>query len=198
MSLYDELVLAALRRWRMRRRSKRAPALSAATVDGTLAQITGRVRAIDGAILAAPATGTPCVAYSIRVYEPSRAEPGALAVNKPFDCLELVPFVVECELGRVIVDCPFAELAGFSVHRANQMHEVHWTDFCDARGLSPASVGEETIVEPGAVITVVGTSLRRQIAPGRETGFRETSTELCLVGDFDRPLLLISVAAPGA
>ena len=191
-------VLSVLRTWRMRRRLARAPVLSVQTVDGTLVKVTGRVRALDGKMLAAPTTGTPCVAFAIRVFEPSRGEPGGFEPNKPFECVELVPFAIECEgLGMVVVDCPFAVLDGFHVHRGKQMHDVHWTDFVDARGLSPSSVGAESAVETGATITVVGTSLRRRTAPGREAGFRDASTELCLVGDFDHPVVLIAVRDAG-
>lgn len=177
-----------------RRRAKKRIAaeevLTAATPDGELAHVNGVVRALERT-MHAPTTGRVCVAFACRVYEPSRAEPGSFEPNKPFDCVELVPFAIECELGRVIVDSQFAELV-VPEHRASLMHDVHWTDFCDARVLSPASVGVESPVMVGDIVTVLGTTMRRTAVPGREADFRESPTQLCLVGDFDHPLLILS------
>jgi hypothetical protein len=78
------------------------------------------------------------------------------------------------------------------------MHDEHWTEFCDVRALSPSSVGIERVVVDGMRVAVVGTTVWRQVAPGRESGFREMATEVCLVGDFDHPVVVIAVDVVGA
>ena len=180
-------------RRRARKRMKEAESLSASTPDGTLVRVTGTVRKLDMHLLA-PTTGRPCVAFSIRVYEPSQHEPGGMGQSAPFDYVELVPFAIENEeLGRVVIDSQFADLL-VPEHRAERLSDQHWTDFCDARALSPSSTGTERPIMNGDIVTVLGTSARRATPPGKEAGFRESPTQLCLVGDFDHPLLIIDEA----
>jgi hypothetical protein len=87
-------------RRRAKKRIAAAEALTAATLDGELAHVSGVVRALEMTMFA-PTTGRVCVAFACRVFEPSRAEPGGFEPNKPFDCVELVPFAIECELGSL-------------------------------------------------------------------------------------------------
>lgn len=183
-----------------------AEALTAATRDGVRARVTGIVRALERT-LHAPATGRACVAFSVRVTEPSRQVPNnffdrVLAVFHPrnpkiawgddeLTYVELAPFVIDdAQLGKVVIDSNFGELVGFEMVRPAKLHDRYWTDFVDDRGISPVATGIEAAVLEGATITVVGAVARRQAPPGAEAGYREAPTELCLVGDFDRPLLL--------
>jgi hypothetical protein len=174
---------------RARKRIEQLAELTAATPDGTRARASGTVRLLERE-LHAPASGTPCVAFVVRVIEPRGHDPGRFEPNKPFDCVELVPFAIECTVGRVIVDSAFAELVLDEQPRVKRMHDVHWTDFVDARKLSPAAIGLERFVKAGDSITVGGTLARRTALPGAEMGFRESPSQLCLIGDFDHPLLV--------
>ena len=176
---------------RARKRVAKLAELTAATPDGDMARVTGVVRLVERE-LRSPATGTPCVAFAIRVYEPKVGDPGGFEPNQPFDCVELVPFAIECALGKVLVESQFAELVIPEQPRAQGMHDEYWTDFCDARALSPVSTGVESFVKPGDTITVAGTIARRTTTPGAEAGFRESPTQLCLIGDFDHPLLVLA------
>jgi hypothetical protein len=99
--------------------------------------------------------------------------------------------VIEHEtLGRIVIDSQFADLV-LPEHRVEQLHDRAWTDFCDARQLSPASGGSERPLIAGAKATVLGTLQRRATKPGGDAGFRDLPTQLCLVGDFDHPLLIL-------
>lgn len=177
-------------RRRARKRIVAEPALAADTADGCLVHVTGIVRHLE-MVLRSPTTGRAVVAYSVRVHEPSRHEPGGFEPNAPFDCVELVPFAVENEvLGRVVIDSQFAELV-LPEHRAEKLHDRYWTDFCDERRLSPSSTGIERPLLAGANATVLGTLQRRVAKPGGDAGFRDAPAQLALVGDFDHPLLIL-------
>jgi hypothetical protein len=177
-----------------RRRAKKRiadePELVAETPDGCVVHVTGVVRSLE-IVLRSPTTGRAVVAYAVRVSEPSRHEPGGFDQNVPFDCVELVPFAIEhATLGRVVIDSQFADLV-LPEHRVERMHDRYWTDFCDERRLSPSSGGVERPLLAGANATVLGTLQRRSTKPGGDAGFRDAPSQLCLVGDFDHPLLIL-------
>lgn len=177
-------------RRRAKHRIAESDALAADTPDGALAHATGVIRALD-MVLRSPTTNRAVVAYSVRVTEPSRHEPGGIDRSAPFDSVELVPFVLEhATLGRILIDSQFAELV-IPEHRVEAMHDRAWTDFCDERRLSPASSGVERPLIAGAPITVLGTVARRPGKPATEAGFRDAPARLCLIGDFDHPLVIV-------
>jgi hypothetical protein len=83
-------------RRRAKKRIENEPALVADTPDGTLVHVTGVVRSLE-MVLRSPTTNRAVVAFSVRVVEPSRHEPGGFDANVPFDCVELVPFAPHAE-----------------------------------------------------------------------------------------------------
>jgi hypothetical protein len=177
-------------RRRAKKRIAREAELVAETPDGCSVHVTGVVRTLE-MVLRSPTTGRSVVAYSVRVSEPSRYEPGGFEQNVPFDCVELVPFVIEhATLGRVVIDSQFADLV-LPEHRIEKLHDRSWTDFCDERRLSPLSGGVERPLLAGATATILGTLQRRATRPGGDAGFRDAPAQLCLVGDFDHPLLIL-------
>lgn len=193
-----EVLRRAFRPRRLRKRISATPELTASTPDGRPARVTGVVRLLEQE-LRGPATGRPCVAFAVRVHEPKLREPMGFEPNTPFDCVELVPFVIESKIGRIVVDSQFAEFLDLAEVYLEKTHDVYWTEFVDRRALSPTSTGAETLVVEGETITIVGTSLRRQSVPGKESGFRESPVQLCLIGDFDHPVLLVGgIAKQGA
>lgn len=165
-----------------------AEELTATTADGVLAQVTGIVRRADRE-MRAPMSARPCVAFAVRVTEPHHHEPGSWSAPEPYDCVELVPFEIECDAGRVLIVSDFAEL-DLPIMPTGRPDDETWTAFCDHRRLSPVSHGEERLLPIGARVTVIGTTERAIIAPGREAGFRDAETQLRLVGDFDHPIVI--------
>ena len=169
----------------LRKRFETYRELTASTADGAPARVSGIVRKAER-VLAAPRSGTACVAYSVRVREPVGPE-SAQNSSEPY--VDLVPFVVECALGRIAIESQFGELAITGAEVAN-VNDDTWTAFVDARRLSPIATGTEAMVCVGDRVTVAGTTMKRPTQPGRESGFRDELTEVCLVGDFDHPLLI--------
>ena len=180
--------------------------LTATTPDGARALVTGTVKPLERT-LHAPATGRPCVAFSVLVTSPSESgvpnnlfdrvlaifapRPKMSWNEDPLVYVELVPFVIEnAQLGSVVIDCQFADVRGFERVQPKKLHDRYWTDFVDDRQISPVATGIEQAVLAGDTISVVGTVTRRQATPGAEAHYREAPAELCLVGDFDHPLVL--------
>lgn len=176
-------------RRRARKQLEAAAPLAEDTPDGVLARVTGVVRAVEWT-LKAPLSGRTCVAFAVRVTEPNGHDGGSFSNAAEFDCVDLVPFAIEAAGHKIIIDSEFADIV-MPAHQLASVDDAAWTDFCDARRLSPVSAGVETPLIVGTTVTVVGTTLRRMTAPGRDIGYRESPSQLCLVGDFDHPLLII-------
>ncbi len=175
-------------KWRLERRIEGFAELAASTLDGARARVTGIVHRLDRD-LQAPRSGRACVGYAVRVHEPGSHEPGGFDPNTPYVVVDLVPFAIECAAGKVIIESEFADVA-LPFGEGEPFDDDAWTAFCDRRRLSPVTRGIESVVVPGMRLTICGTTMRRPIAPGAETGFRDGATEVCLVGDFDHPLLI--------
>lgn len=143
-------------------------------------------------VLHAPASGRPCVAFAVRIFEPSRHEPGGLDGTAPFDYVELCPFALECELGTIRVDSQFAELhVPHDRIGDDRIDRQRWLAFCEDKHASPASHGAEALILPGERVTLAGIVQRRQDRPGPgELAYRDGAAALWLVGDFDGPLLI--------
>lgn len=174
--------------WRRRRLLATSPLLMDDTADGTMVQVTGRVRALEH-VLYAPASGRPAVIYRIAARDMAPSEPGGLQGSTAFESVDACPFVLESDSGGAVqVICDFAVLVSFSSRRVPTA-SGHWAAYSQRTGLR-ARTAHETVIQHGQRVRLVGVLERRPVAPGAEAGFREAPVELTLVGDFDRPLLV--------
>jgi hypothetical protein len=145
--------------------------------------------------LVAPRSGRRCVAYGVHLHPPETMDPDDAGIAE-LDDVELRPFVLECDLGHVVVVGEAAELALPYVHvPAERVDEERWLAFCAHRGLSPRARVTEAILEPGATVVVVGV-VQYRAAPGRDVAPGDPGVPCLLVGDADRPLIIAEPATP--
>jgi len=163
--------------------------LTEQTPDGEVARATGVVRVLDKTLFA-PASGRIAVVFAITTRDNSPHEPYGFEPRTNYEDVELCPFVLELDGGRglVVIDSVFAELVDVQ-RQAIDARSEHWGAYCDAKGISGGRA-VEGVVQPGHHVTIVGVVQRRTAAAGVESGFRETKSEIHLIGDFDHPLLI--------
>jgi len=171
------------------RRVHRATALAPDAPEGELRRVTGAIHTFDG-FLRAPRSGRVCVAFSIHITEPARPQGAYASGSARITSVETRKFAVEFDGGFVFVDSQFAELdLPYERFDDPSADNEAWASFCDQRRVSPISTGSEAIVRPGDVVSIAGIVERRVAAPDL-TGYRDGDSQLWLVGDFDRPLLV--------
>jgi hypothetical protein len=180
------LVRVMFERFKQRRHLAHAPPLTADAAEGSEAKLVGIVHALPKTLVA-PATGQQAVAFRLRVMD-RNLEPGAGPQGAPFDTTDACAFVVHDDrLGDVAVDSQFAEL----VLPVRPVRETHagWQQWKDDRGIAFQHVPEQAAIVPGDRVVVVGTVARRTGGP-EAAALRDAPSALCLVGDFDHPLLI--------
>ncbi|CAN5652982.1 hypothetical protein BH11MYX1_BH11MYX1_36290 [soil metagenome] len=170
-----------------------SPLLTPETPDGTKVRVTGRVSALDHALIA-PASGRPAVIFGIEATDVPPNEPGGIRNHTPFASVDACPFVLESETaGLVMIASDFVVLVDVPARRIDTV-SAHWEAYCVRTGLLAKHPAEQ-IVQHGHRITLVGSVERRPVAPGQEAGFRDTASVIYVVGDFDHPLLIEPAAS---
>jgi hypothetical protein len=127
------------------------------SVDGAPVKVTGVVKMREhGERFISPLSEDRCVAVRVRVQVRHGVDPRAKLVEN----LKIMPFVVEDEGGKVLVEAEHALLdiqpvkqARYTMPRKNQLLNELGHDTAN----SAKSEFEETLVEVGATVTVAGT-----------------------------------------
>ncbi len=175
-SLIKSIVLRMPGRSRDNARKRMAQArwLDADSRDGALVKVTGTVRTREaGDRFVSPLTESRCVALHMRALVRRGRSPRGELVEK----LQIKPFVIDDDGSKVLVDATHA-LFDLSPARPPKTADVRKllaaVGHPDANGST--SRCEETVVEVGATVTVVGTLV--------------TSPAIALVGDEANPIVI--------
>lgn len=192
--------LRAIRNRVERRRARRVlrelPALEPGTSEGASVRVTGVVRAIEP--LTAPLSGRVCVVFRARAEIPtSRGSSYPTPIRERVESLELSPFVLDRgDEGTVLVDGSHAILDLPALADGDAVPAL-CEKFLVCRGLTVRDASsarfDETIVEPGATITVTGLILHDVAAEpsAAERDFRANDAPvLRLTGNADHPLAI--------
>ncbi len=184
-----------IERRRARRELNEKVRLGAASPEGELVRVTGVVEA-QGETLEAPLSGRTCVVSRSRVLPIGKLTSHA---HRPKESFAIVPFIIDRgPEGRVLVEGTHAllDLAPLKLKRT-KIDPQRRAQFLALHGLTMREGGramfEETIVEPGARISVVGLLMKdmpTEPAP-EERGFRDSAPpNLRLAGNVEHPLVI--------
>ena len=159
--------------------------------DEQMVRVAGRVVAEDGALLTAPVSGRPCVAWELSFTTP------AFGGERIMDRRDTVGFIVEDDSGRAHVA---AEIAVWALQAraegegpgkdvpptlAAWLAENHASDqWREIRRLR----WRETRVEPGDQIAVVGIAHVSIDSEGEAATYRDAPTRVVIDGSDDAPL----------
>ena len=160
------------------------------SADGSMVKVTGVVRMREhGERFISPLSENRCVVLRLRVLVRHGRNPSAKLVEK----LDIMPFVIEDEDGKLLVDAPVALLDMAPVKqsrhvgpRKNQL----LVDLGYDTANSGASEFEETLVEVGARVTIAGTLAKQPPRPEDAAGYRDTDPPLRIVGSKEHPIAI--------
>lgn len=163
--------------------------------ENTFGRVTGRVRAL-GETTQAPLSGRPCVCYVAWVETTGRPRTLILSERRG------VPFVIEDETGRAIVDPTDARITLHFDHESSTIAAASATPAQDALlarhgqtstgilGLKPMCF-REGIVEVGETIAVLGAGIRERDAERTGlAGYRDEPTLLRFTSSPREPLVI--------
>jgi hypothetical protein len=187
-----------LERRRARRELEARPVLTAGVAEGEIVRVTGVVRVLDET-LEAPLSGQVCVVVRSRVTAGGNLARRAIVPRESF---RMVAFVLDRPEGPVsiegehaLLDLPPLKLP--APRGLNSDERIRRERFLALHGLKPRTGGRalfsETIVEPGARITVAGLVMKDPVPPStqEELGFRDAAAPaLRLAGNRDHPLVI--------
>jgi len=133
------------------------PWLGDDSADGSLVKVTGIVRMTDhGERFMSPISKNRCVVLRIRAQVRHGVDPRAKIVEK----IDIMPFVVEDESGKLLVTSEHVLLDIVPVKKSNKTTPAEKGQVLTELGYENANTSqseiEETIVEVGARVTIVG------------------------------------------
>lgn len=150
------------------------------SADGSMVKVSGVVRMREhGERFVSPLSENRCVVLRLRLQVRHGVNPRAKLVEK----LDIMPFVLEDDDGKLLVDAPLALLDVPPVKQsrsAGPRKNQVLTDLGYDTANSGASDIEETLVEVGARVTIAGTLAKQ---PGSEPPLR-------IVGTADHPIAI--------
>lgn len=151
------------------------------SADGAMVKVTGVVRMREhGERFVSPLSENRCVVLRLRVLVRHGVDPRAKLVEK----LEIMPFVLEDEDGKLLVDAQHALLDIPPVKQsrsAGPRKSQLLTDLGYDNANSGASDIEETLVEVGGRVTIAGTLAKQQ---------GDTDLPLRIVGTAEHPIAI--------
>jgi hypothetical protein len=198
------------RDFRLRRLFRDVPLTSLAQAkEGELVKVSGRVRAL-GPLVEAPVTQRPCAGFSLNIgglgtEDGPDASPGLsyLRVERA------IALALEdgAEVAMLHLDSPVLWLthpSGETTHLNDphptvaallDEHGVKWRSKFSHKPI----VWQETLLQPGDRVTVLG-RVRREpgLVGGSGGGYRESPTQLALVGSAEVPIILTNDPRRGA
>jgi hypothetical protein len=172
----------------MRRELAKPPTLDQATLEGTVVQVTGTVRAVDE-LLIAPLSGKSCVLYrSLLTLLGVPDSPLARTDGNS-------RFVIETEDGPVLVDSQHAvlDIAPVRGLKVTKARREQFRLRRGARGDSQLNGFKEYVVAPGDMVSVVGVMMLDPATepPSAESGFRDDPPpERRLTGNAEHPIIV--------
>lgn len=184
-----------LERRRARRELREKAALNARSPEGEVLRVTGVVRMLDGT-LTAPLSGRTCVVFRSRVQSGGKLTSMAM---RPREAIAMVPFIIDRGAdGQVLVEGKHVllDLAPLKMKR-QAIEQRRREQFLVEQGFALRELGralfEETVVEPGARVSVAGLMMKDLPTEpaAEELGFRDaTPPNLRLAGNVEHPLVI--------
>lgn len=178
-----------------RRTLAAAPPLVPTSPEGEIARATGVVRATE-TTMPAPLSGRRCVVARARIRINRQ---GFLGSGHPYETFAMVPFIVDVPLlggvrveGRyALLDLPARAMSKRTSTPGSRERMLADHILTESSRSSPSF--DETIVEPGMVVSVAGVVMKEaaRVPDAREQGYRDAGPpSFVLQGTVERPLAI--------